>query len=125
MQTVTNEDGSTSEVEVNVPDVIEFASEGADLSFPSETTALYANIVTNEEGEIIEPISFDDENTIDRVTGVKVMYDSGVECDLEGEVDGKLPNYIFELSIFCNSSIKETETGGIKAAQPLPEIAGI
>jgi hypothetical protein len=116
MQTVTNEDGTTSEIEVNVPEVIEFATPDADLNYPSATTALYANIEINEEGEIIAPITFDNENNIDKVTGVKIMYDSGLECDLEGEVDGRLPNYIFELSVFCNPNILETETGGHKAA---------
>jgi hypothetical protein len=74
------------------------------LTWPSDTTALYANLELNEEGEIIAPISFDTEENIDRVTGVKIMYDSERECTEDND-EKKYNTYTFELSIFCNEYI--------------------
>jgi len=78
------------------------------LTWPSDTTALYANLELNEDGELIAPISFDTEENIDRVTGVKIMYDSERECTEdhdESKESNKHNTYTFELSIFCNPNI--------------------
>jgi len=34
----------------------------------------------NEAGELISPITFDTDENIDKVTGVKIMYDSERQC---------------------------------------------
>lgn len=95
-----SEDKVESEVPVSKPYILEYATADTDLRYPTATNALYANINYNEEGDIAGPITFDSMETIDKVTGVSIMYDSLLDCPEE-----KGETYTFELSVFCNPNI--------------------
>ena len=65
MQTETDEDGVETEVEVEDLYILEFAEEDTDLSYPTTTTTLYANLELSETGELLAPITWDAEDEID------------------------------------------------------------
>lgn len=123
MQTETDEDGVETEVEVEDLYILEFAEEDTDLSYPTTTTTLYANLELSETGELLAPITWDAEDEVDKVSGVMLMYDSMVECTEDDPENAT--TYKFELSIFCNKHIKGDEVLGNVPAQPLPAIAGV